>query len=176
MIDIETAYRKSCETPSDIYEHLPFLHEVANGKQVVELGVRSGESSKAFLAGGAQLWSVDIGAQPFSHPNWTFMQGDDRDPAVASRAPNCDVLFIDSSHGYEHTLFELWVYGAKVRNGGLIVLHDTELETPAGEEAGPAFPVKKALEEYSQEQDYSYFLRPYCWGLGVITVDLTGRV
>src|SRR5580704_726120 len=109
---------------SDIKEYLPFLFETAASYpkvRVLELGARKGNSTLAFLAGadvtGGHVTSVDIdkiaddpaGMLPWSKcPGWTFVHGDDMDPAVqAQLPPEVDVLFIDSSHEYAHTVAEL---------------------------------------------------------------------
>lgn len=167
-------YRRRRDEPSDIWEHLPTLyaHVVAeNARVVVELGVRSGNSTAALLAAveltGGHLWSVDIDTQPAgfdNHPQWTFIQGNDL--ATADQLPaTIDVLFIDTSHHYEHTLAELRLYGPRSR---WIVLHDTELEHPDGAPRRPSFPVKKAIECWSLDVGRRWTNRTNCYGLGII--------
>jgi len=122
--------------PSDIRGHLERMYRVVletNAQQVVELGTRSGVSTLAFLAGveqtGGRVWSCDVNppdvpAEVVEHPAWTFRQGDDR--VLVGQAPcQVDVLFIDTSHEYPHTLDELELYAPLVRKGGAIVMHDT---------------------------------------------------
>lgn len=101
--------------------------------------------------------------------------GDDLDPDVAAQVPaHCDVLFIDSSHDYEHTRAELALYGPRVVAGGVIVLHDTENEHP--EETEPAigpqdpFPVRRAMVEYATDRELEYEEDPGSYGLGIIYV------
>ena len=65
--DLMAEYRRRCDTDSDIREYLPLLHGYARlypGVKVLEVGVRSGNSTVAFLAAalfaGGHVWSVDI--------------------------------------------------------------------------------------------------------------------
>jgi predicted O-methyltransferase YrrM len=174
-------YEQQCATPSDIQLHLPRFVEMVvsrNATKVIELGTRSGVSTTAWLHAldltDGHLWSVDIGGKPaigdWSH--WTFVQGDDESEAVLSQLPqDVDICFIDTSHFYEHTLRELRLYAARVKPGGLVVCHDTELATPEGSPAGdPAYPVKRAIEQFTAETGYKWTNFPECWGLGVIEV------
>jgi predicted O-methyltransferase YrrM len=180
-VNLGAEYERLCTTESDIFLHLPRLATVASKSQhVIELGARSGVSTVAFLHGlelsGGWLTSVDISPQPAigEHDRWRFIQGDDTDPAVMEQVHgDCDVLFIDTSHAYEHTLWELRNWGPKVRQGGLIVCHDTELQRPWDPpcpETDPDFPVKSAIEVYCAETGYRFVNFPECWGLGIIEV------
>src|SRR5262249_5428935 len=124
---------------SDIQEYLPFLHGQAAGRpgcRVLELGTRRGNSTLAFLAGGKEsgghVWSVDVnpvdrdpaGMLPWrAVPQWTFTRGDDMDSSVQSLLPaQADILFIDTSHEYGHTLAELRAYMPRVAPGGVALL------------------------------------------------------
>lgn len=172
-------YQELCDTPSDIWEHLPTfvdLVEFLDAKTVIELGTRTGVSTVAWLYGleqtGGHLWSVDIDKRPDigKHDNWTFIQGDDCSETVFSRLPaQADIVFIDTSHEYQHTLTELSLYHWLVRPGGRIVLHDTELPHPEGV-TGKAYPVRRAVEEFCQAEGLSWSNNPNCWGLGVIEI------
>lgn len=128
--------RKYEDAESDIQGHLARLHALVvevGAQTVVELGVRTGRSTVALLAGvertGGRVWSCDLNApgipaEVVDHPQWTFVRGDD--VTVVDQAPRpIDVLFIDTSHEYEHTLAELNAYAPLVRSGGVVVLHDT---------------------------------------------------
>lgn len=171
---------RRCGIPSDIVEHLPFLYGIGLGHTVIELGVRSGNSTSAFLAAGAELWSVDIDRprvpDEWHTTGWTFIQGDDCSPEVLAQLPaEVDVVFIDTSHSYEHTLRELNTYAPRVKHRGLIVLHDTELEAPDGLPGEPPYPVKRAVTEWCAQHGLSWENRPACNGLGVIRVDRPER-
>jgi predicted O-methyltransferase YrrM len=179
-VRLEEQYTRLCSEPSDIYQHLPTFVDLVDelrAKHVVELGTRTGVSTVAWLYGlertGGRLTSVDIDAKPaigeFDH--WTFIQGDDLDPDVVAQLPDeVDVVFIDTSHLYEQTLRELYLYRWLVRPGGVIVCHDTELPQPEGAAPRPRFPVKTAIQEFVAETGFEWVNVPYCWGLGIIRI------
>lgn len=172
-------YAQACATPSDIYEHLPTFVELCqelDARKVIELGTRGGVSTVAWLYGlhsQGHLWSVDIDpAPPMEFDGWTFIQGDDLDRQVVRSLPNgVDIVFIDTSHMYAQTVAELNVYRWKVRAGGRIVLHDTELQRPEGwTRAQPEFPVKTAVQEFCAEEDLKVTFHPNCWGIAIVEV------
>lgn len=178
---IVEAYIDACETPSDIYQHLPTfvdLCQTLNAQTVIELGTRGGVSTIAWLYGleltDGRLWSVDIDAKPdLEHERWTFVRGDDLDPQTLAQLPTqADIVFIDTSHAYQQTRAELNVYKWRVRNGGRIVLHDTELARPEGwTRDQPQFPVRTAVDEFCADERLHVRYWPNCFGLGVITCD-----
>ena len=168
-----------CSEWSDIVDHLPRLYAETcryTAPQVVELGVRSGNSTCAFLAAvetvGGHVWSVDpdrahVPPHWFDSDLWTFVQADDL--AVVDEAPTCDVLMVDTTHAFEQTLRELTAYFWKVRKGGVILLHDTELERPELSPHDDPFPVRRATEEFlalNPIGDVEWV--PGCNGLAVI--------
>ena len=158
MMSFFDEHQQRCSEWSDIHEHLPRLYVETcryTAPQVVELGVRSGNSTCAFLAAveavGGHVWSVDpvrahVPPHWFDSDLWTFVQADDL--KVVDEAPACDVLFVDTTHAYEQTFHELWYYAGKVRKGGVILLHDTELERPEAAPHDDPFPVRRATEEF----------------------------
>lgn len=179
--DLAGKYGVVSGTPSDIYLHLPRFVEMvktSNAQKVIELGTRTGVSTIAWLYAleqtGGHLWSVDIDAKPpiGDYPHWTFIQGDDCRPEIQVQLPTqADIVFIDTSHHYEHTLRELRGYRPFVKPGGLIVCHDTELPQPEGMPASdPLYPVKTAIEKFIAETGFRWLNVPECWGLGIIEV------
>lgn len=175
---IADLYAEAINSPSDIWEHLPTFVELCqqlDAQRVIELGVRYGTSTIAWLYGLGQhdghLWSVDISDQPgLPAARWTFVQGDDRDPAVLAQLPDLvDIVFIDTSHTFAHTLTELKLYSPRVRPGGRIVLHDTEVEAPDLTDEHD-FPVKRAIEQFCTTSGYVWSNRTNNNGLGIIEV------
>ena len=169
-------YDRVCRTPSDIYEHLPRFVELAkDAEHVIELGTRTGVSTIAWLyglEGHGRLTSVDIDAKPDigEYDHWTFIQGSDLDPAVINQLEPADVVFIDTSHLYEHTLAELNIYRYLVKPGGRIVCHDTMLERPEGAPVKPRFPVMVAVNEFATAEGLKWTNDAKCWGLAEIEV------
>ena len=180
-------YVDRCSRWSDIQEYLPFLHATARSypaPRILELGTRKGNSTLAFLAAceaaaAGHVWSVDVsacdldpeGMAPWRHcPLWTFTRGDDIDASVQSLLPaRCDVLFIDTSHEYEHTLAELQAFVPRVSAGGVVLMHDTHVRGwPGYEWDRDVSPVWAALDEYCAEAGLSWEDKPGRYGLGII--------
>jgi Methyltransferase domain len=179
--------RRGC----DISGHLEFLYETVrergsplSGKdrgrhcQVAELGVRSGNSTAAFLAAleitRGHLWSVDIRlvqvpAEWNRLATWSFLQASDlSEEAKAFIPPQLDVLFIDTNHEQAHTLAELETYGPRVRGGGIICCHDTQWDPSGRQLPEPTGPVALALSQYCEKTGLAWKNRPGSFGMGVI--------
>jgi predicted O-methyltransferase YrrM len=170
---------------SDIRDQLPFLYDTAaafDNAVIIELGVRSGLSTGAFLAAverGGEVWSVDVD-QPvvpqdwWSDPHWHFQQGDDLDPGIRANLPaEADIVFIDTSHEYQQTLDELDAYYPRVLPGGMVLMHDTQWLPPARSLAEPGGPVYEALNDWCGRNGLFFTLRksePGYYGLGIIRV------
>jgi cephalosporin hydroxylase len=133
---------------SDIRDHFGRLFCCAieaKPRLIVELGTRGGGSTRALLAaahltGAARMLSVDIDDcgtldLPFMD-HWHFVKADDiafglsgfanwcRD---AGLAPEIDLLFIDTSHEYEHTRREIEIWSPLLSAAGTMIFHDTNM-------------------------------------------------
>jgi cephalosporin hydroxylase len=172
-------YEQRCLEWTDICDWLPVLYqEVADRTepQVIELGVRAGNSTAAFLAAiekvGGHLWSVDpmpmmVPPAWFEAPFWTPRRADDL--RIVDELPNdVDIVFVDTLHTYDQTLAELIAYVPKVKPGGVVLLHDTELPHPEADPTCAAFPVRRAIEHYLTGKPWECEFRSGCYGLGVI--------
>ena len=130
---------------TDISDHLLTLFAEAasvHPRLIVELGVRGGESTFAFeraaRLSGAQVLSVDLEncQVQSSYPKWTFVKQNDITFAgefpgwCASHqiSPEIDVLFIDTSHLYQHTLEELRLWMPYLAAKSKMILHDTNMK------------------------------------------------
>ena len=155
----------------DIDVHCPWMESVAKGN-ILEIGVRTGISTAAFLLGieqnGGHLYSVDINpdciAAIGSHPQWTFLAGDSKNVGwLLSKIPaKLDVLFIDGDHSYEGVKSDLDNYGFLVQSGGSIVLHDV----CSGYDPG----VRQAFDEFISATKWEAEIYPSWVGLGRILV------
>lgn len=160
---LEQVYEEVCERPSDINEHLPTLVDLCEklaADNVIELGVRSGVSTIAWLVGVSRsegkLWSVDIDKPPaIQHPLWTFTRGNDLDPFVVKQLPdNADIVFVDTLHTYDQTIKEIETYAPKVRSGGCMVFHDSNHERfDHHDEDEVPFPVRQAISDSFEGDD-----------------------
>lgn len=176
-VNLAAEYERLCRTPSDIVGHLPrfvLMTLEMDASHVIELGTRTGVSTVAWLYAleqtGGWLTSIDIDAKPDigDHAHWKFIQGDDTDPAIYGQLDPADIVFIDTSHLYEHTLIELNLYRWLVKPGGKLVLHDTELAQPIGAPPRPRFPVRTAIQEFCAAEGLTWTEHRGSWGLGVI--------
>jgi len=129
---------------TDISDHLPtlFLESLPVAPTlIVELGMRGGESTFALERVaelyGANLVSVDVDpcARVSAYPGWEFVQSDDiafaghfaewcsergGDPAI-------DVLFVDTSHEFEHTVQEIAHWFPYLSPRAKVFFHDTHM-------------------------------------------------
>lgn len=165
---IEEIYQRHCETYSDIYQHLPVLKRYAEGKRVVELGVRAIVSTWAFLAGnpksllsvdikypheyGGDLTAVELLAYQAGIP-FAFKLAD----SLEIDLPEHDVLFIDTIHEYEQLSKELARHSPKTKE--YIIMHDTHLEGDIG--------MGKAIAEFLAANDNWKIQEDYTWNNGL---------
>lgn len=172
-------YHQARDTPSDINEHLRVFVKLClelEAKQVIELGTRGGVSTIAWLYAmeqtGGHVWSVDIAPAPeLEHGQWTFVQGNDLEPATLAQLPDrADIVFIDTSHDYGQTLAELNVYLTKVRPGGRMLLHDTAVRRIVTLKAQPPFPVRRAVDDFCAGEGLSVEYLPNNNGLAIVTI------
>ena len=136
---------RAARFPSDISDHLSTIFSetvVLRPRLIVEIGVRGGESrfafEKAARLSGAFLVSVDLddcSASCTASPGWHFVKADDvhfaRDfgdwCGKRGFAPKIDVLFIDTSHLYEHTVEEVKAWFPYLSPTCKVIFHDTNL-------------------------------------------------
>lgn len=168
-------------TASDISNHLMTLSMLITEfglAEIVELGTRDGNSTLAFLEAvlplGGHVLSIDIEpcldakrrvreANLFSH--WTFLQGDDmglQPPAIPEKI---DLLFIDTSHVYIHTIAELKKYSPYLKSGAWIALHDY-VEFPG---------VSRAVHEFVEASGRKLHFYPFMHqnGLALLRVGIS---
>jgi cephalosporin hydroxylase len=147
---IEDEYQALLREDSDIVAHLPLLRELASRCcYVVELGVRTGRSTTALLAGAKEVHSWDIDPcraareklEPLAEGRWYFHQGD----SVGALIPECDLLFIDTEHTYLQLRAELYIHHARVNQ--FIAMHDTWMwEFPQYSEG-----MRRAIDEFLED-------------------------
>lgn len=155
---------------NDIKDEMPVLHQRAMAYplvQVLEIGVRSGQSTSAFLAacarsmGGGHLWSVDM-AEPevpehwYDCGYWTFCRSMSQDvvPELLGWPTSYQVLFIDGDHTRAGALADLRRFVPYVAPGGVVLVHDTKLFNAS--EFGMPREVAAALDDFCGE----YYLTP----------------
>lgn len=135
METLEQRYKRLCQTPSSINEHLPTLRNLACELiHIVEFGVDIGQSTTAFLASGVKyLTSVDVYLRPEILELWNAYKSWDlststqwqliKDNDLDIDPIPCDLLFIDTWHSYPQLRSELAIHADSASK--YIALHDT---------------------------------------------------
>ncbi|MBI2775501.1 class I SAM-dependent methyltransferase [Candidatus Dependentiae bacterium] len=161
---------------TDISSHLPalFCYGILQcPKIIVEAGVRGGESTIPFKEVAAKCNSqligidieVDVNSAYAGLQKGTFLRMNDL--AFASyyeksqfRNEKIDMVFIDTSHQYEHTLAEIQMFAPMLSKNGMIIFHDSNvtpldkgtayirLNYTKGQALGNTRGVTRALKEY----------------------------
>jgi hypothetical protein len=126
----EMEYQNARNTPSDINENVHELYELAKEcKTVVEMGVRTGVSTRAFLNTDVSLISYDIVLN--SNVQRLFNEAKRvgkqvqyiKANVLEIEIGNVDLLFIDTLHTYDQLKQELKLHGNKANK--YIAFHDT---------------------------------------------------
>lgn len=134
----EVEYQRAKKTPSDINQNLPILYELAKEcETIIEMGVRTGVSTRAFLNTSASLISIDI--EKNTTVEELFALADKkRKPCqyiigdvLKMEIPETDLLFIDTLHTYEQLVQELKLHGNKAKK--YLIFHDTHTFGVLGE-------------------------------------------
>ena len=139
------AIRARAAVGTDISSHLEALYVAglaAHPRLIVELGVRGGESTFVFervaRRAGADLVSVDIAdcSTVSRYERWHWVQDDDVRLGGQFRSwcaehglePLVDVLFVDTSHVYDHTCAEIAAWFPHLSARAVALFHDTNLK------------------------------------------------
>lgn len=126
----EREYRRVCDEPSDINQHLPYMLGLAQQcDHITEMGVRYGASTRAWLKSNAVLRSYDIVIDPTVQRLFDMAQRAGKDAVLAQadvldiHIDQTDLLFIDTAHQYRQLRAELARHSDRSRRW--IMLHDT---------------------------------------------------
>lgn len=123
-------YEKAKKIPSDINENLYILYELAKEcSTVIEMGVRTGVSTRAFLAADVELLSFDLFLDPLVQKLFEkaaavgksvqYVQAD----VINIEVEEADLIFIDTLHTYSQLRQELLLHGNKAKK--YLIFHDT---------------------------------------------------
>lgn len=136
--------KRSNKLNNDISSHLPtiFVHSyLSNPKIIFELGVASGQSTYPFLSASRLRKSKLIGVEINKSCKKTYDQYDYQDIlflgmddllfaskySTYTANQNPDIIFIDTSHEYNHTVKELKAFEPILNNNGMFIFHDTNM-------------------------------------------------
>lgn len=135
---LQQEYEQAKKATSDINQNLHILHELASTcNHVTEMGVRTGVSTRAFLATDCELVSYDIVLNKevielfkiakAQGKKAEYIRADTLDLTVETT----DLLFIDTLHNYSQLKRELELHGNSSRK--YLVFHDTHTYGLSGE-------------------------------------------
>lgn len=182
---LQTNVQLLAKIPMDINEHLVKMMNTIverEAKVVVELGVRAGVSSQAFIAGVAQtggfVMGYDIcplkqtdgpvnttlherlGSPSCVKKYWNFKVGSSLEVYRDWEDRSIDVLFIDTNHTKEQIYAELNLWGKKIKENGLIMIHDVTLANVT---------LREGLMEFlAENDDYVYDEDTHNNGMGFL--------
>ena len=152
----------------DTHAHLTFLRDSAHG-DVLEIGTYTGISTAALLAGvelrGGHVYSVDVSPGAafawHQHPQWTFTCAYSNarqtiDPKIPALF---DLVFVDGGHNYQDVHYDLFHYGGRLKSGGMLLAHDTNISFFPG--------VKQAAKEFAGSTGWPVEWREASCGLAV---------
>ena len=147
--EIELKYQELCNTPTDMYEHLPKIREYADRcDHVTEFGVRYCNSLFAELASKAKkVVGIDIVDRPVPEVDkLQFICANDLEIEIEPT----DFLFIDTCHTYGHLQQELRLHGNKARK--YLGFHDVVTFGEIGEDGSAG--LMKAINEFMAENPH----------------------
>lgn len=199
---------KHAKKRTDISDHLISLFKqtiASNPKLIVEIGIRSGESSfvfnRAAIVCDSFLVGVDIDDCSSVYKKMKkrgkrkFIKGDDieigksfQQTMKSLKYPTTiDVLFIDTSHLYDHTVKEINTWFPLLSKKCTVIFHDTNLKPTFKRKDGTLGRgwdnergVIRALEEFLNtkfNEDTAFHIKigewqiihiPYCNGLTIL--------
>lgn len=132
------------ESGSVMRSHILLLYEIAfesKPNNILEIGVGSrGQSTKVFLSAlkeneNGTLTSIDDGARKSLYKNinerfgdyWKMIVGDSHSIDTYNKVKDIkfDLMFIDGDHTYEGVKKDFEMYVPLLKDGGLILMHDT---------------------------------------------------
>jgi predicted O-methyltransferase YrrM len=136
-MNLEFIIDKTINGEGDSDRHLSTLFSLvigSKGKNILELGVRNGDTTLPFLLGAkinqGRVYSVDINDTTFDVPNdlkeyWDFSKMDSVDYLEKWDTSNSlDIVYIDDWHSYDHVKKELEILDRLVSPSSIILLHD----------------------------------------------------
>src|SRR5215204_4640511 len=140
---IDRLYQQAANTPSDIWEHIPLLREIAEQyRHVTEFGARFGVSTVALLAAEPDVFitydrepqdsvkMLETAAKNLINARFEYRIADVREIEIEPT----DFLFIDTWHIESQMDIELRRHADKVHS--VIGFHDTETFGVVGESPG----------------------------------------
>jgi hypothetical protein len=172
-------YEKFHNTPSDLNEHMPVLHNLAlECNSIVEFGVGYGKSTRAFMYALTEtlgtLNSYDIILHDGVEEMFDNANRDGLSALYHSQSTlECDIketdlLFVDSHHTYTQVKGELERHGDKIKK--FIAFHDTQLYGISGQDPGTVG-IMPAINEWMDSHPQWKIKQEYYNNNGLLVVE-----
>ena len=168
---LNTRLEEIIKSNVDNSAQLRLIQIIASNKKYtnfVDLGTREGNSLLALVLAAIKnegfVYTIDVEKSRIlwedaeSAKYFHKIIGDDL--GIEIPFAEIDVLSIDTSHTYEHTLKELAKWVPKIRSGGVVLLHDT-ISHPT---------VVSAIKYFIFNKDYTFINDAAQNGMGVIYI------
>jgi hypothetical protein len=127
---LEEEFNRAKNTHSDINRHMQLLYDLASEcETVIEMGCRTGNSTRAFLHADVKLKSydinIDVGVKQIFDEAVKYGKEVEyiRGNTLRIEIEECDFLFIDTLHQMKQLREELKLHGNKARK--YLAFHDT---------------------------------------------------
>lgn len=171
---LQDLYNGARQLPTDMIEHVDTLKGLAHGKRILELGMRKGVSTVAWLMGQpSELISIDIdtsqldpqvpAAAELAGIPFRIIQGDSANGSLVEG--DFDIVFVDTYHSADRVRRELATWAGRCHT---LVFHDTVTNAVKGEDGGPG--ILEAIKELGLEWHvHSHY--PNCNGLTILVKD-----
>lgn len=133
---LEKILEKTIIGSGDSDKHLMTLFSIAisiNAKNILELGVRRGDTSLPLLLAASithgVVTSVDINPTEFLCPeefkeNWKFYHLNSLEFLKQHKEEKFDLVYIDDWHSYDHVKKELEYIDQMIKPSSIVILHD----------------------------------------------------
>lgn len=148
---------------ADMRQNLLILYALtagANARRVLEIGTSDGTSTLAFLKAASEIdghvTSIDLDEVPVAEAlinqfglrsRWTFMRGNSHDilPQLRREDHEFDLILVDGDHTYEGALKDVIDSAALLKDGGILLFHDSNMMV-SGDGAGCGAVVVRLLQ------------------------------
>jgi hypothetical protein len=155
----ELEYEWAVKNRSDINENVHILYNLAKEcETVVEMGVRTGVSTRAFLNTDVKLISFDIVLNPKVQELFSLAKKHGKDvqyikeDVLNIEIDEVDLLFIDTLHTYEQLKRELKLHGNKAKK--YLAFHDTYTFGLVGEDGRDRKGLLTAILEFISDNPH----------------------
>ena len=154
MLKATSKHIELCNTPSDIYMHLPKLKEYAEKcDHITEFGFRNGVSTYSLLAGFPEkLISYDIVNDPEAEKVLELAIDSDvkflfiHKNVLEVEIEPTELLFIDTWHTGSQVAQELNMHADKVSK--YLIFHDVQVNWQIGEDGNPENGLRYGIEPF----------------------------